>query len=312
MHARRTNAFMTVLMLIALAGLEGCGGRAPRPGTVLDEAMRAKRTAATFPAADEDYFHDMDGGVQFTKEEIQGRNMWMVWTGGNDRLWDVLSRESFGSLDFLKTLSSHPDAAVFPRHTVELSRARERTVLHEGDRSGSEPLRACGSTCGIRSASPIRSRTTTNTRACRSARAERQFQSAPTTARRRESWACGSSPTRTSTRRRGRRGTPSATTAIPSYYERADLVKPYRVGDVVRVLPRGPEPGEAAGQSGEAGVGEPQLECRRAVLLVGPRVRLEGAPTTRRASSTRRSTRRCPERSTPRSSRRTTSTTRAR
>ena len=34
--------------------------------------------------------------------------MWNVWTGGNDRLWDVLSRESLGSLDFLKTLSSHP------------------------------------------------------------------------------------------------------------------------------------------------------------------------------------------------------------
>ena len=34
--------------------------------------------------------------------------MWIVWTGGNDRLWDVLSRESFGSLDFLKTVSSHP------------------------------------------------------------------------------------------------------------------------------------------------------------------------------------------------------------
>src|SRR5262249_40252156 len=34
--------------------------------------------------------------------------MWNVWTGGNDRLWDILSVESFGSLDFLKTLSSHP------------------------------------------------------------------------------------------------------------------------------------------------------------------------------------------------------------
>jgi hypothetical protein len=34
--------------------------------------------------------------------------MWLVWTGGNDRLWDTLSRESLGSLDFLKTISSHP------------------------------------------------------------------------------------------------------------------------------------------------------------------------------------------------------------
>ena len=29
--------------------------------------------------------------------------MWMVWTGGNDRLWDVLLAQSLGSLDFLKT-----------------------------------------------------------------------------------------------------------------------------------------------------------------------------------------------------------------
>jgi hypothetical protein len=85
-----------------------CGERQPKPGTVLDEAMRASRTAASFPAADEDYFHDMDGALPLTKEEIQGRNKWIVWTGGNDRLWDVLSRESFGSLDFLKTVSSHP------------------------------------------------------------------------------------------------------------------------------------------------------------------------------------------------------------
>ena len=31
-------------------------------GRVQDEALRAKRTVASFPAADEDYFHDMDGG----------------------------------------------------------------------------------------------------------------------------------------------------------------------------------------------------------------------------------------------------------
>ncbi len=70
--------------------------------------MQAHRTAATFPAADEDYFHDMDGGVALTPDEVKGRDMWIVWTGGNDRLWDTLSATSFGALDFLKTLSSHP------------------------------------------------------------------------------------------------------------------------------------------------------------------------------------------------------------
>jgi hypothetical protein len=70
--------------------------------------LRAGRTAASFPAADEDYFRDMDGAVSLTREEVMGRNMWLVWTGGNDRFWDLASNISLGTLDFLKTLSSHP------------------------------------------------------------------------------------------------------------------------------------------------------------------------------------------------------------
>ncbi len=77
-------------------------------GHVLDEARRANRPAASMPAADEDYFHDMDGGLALTADEIKGRNTWLVWSGGNDRLWDSLSNATFGSLDFLKTLSSYP------------------------------------------------------------------------------------------------------------------------------------------------------------------------------------------------------------
>ena len=37
-----------------------------KSGEVQDEALRAGRAPATFPAADEDYFHDMDGGIQLT------------------------------------------------------------------------------------------------------------------------------------------------------------------------------------------------------------------------------------------------------
>jgi len=86
----------------------GCSAESPRPGTVDDEAKRAGRTAASFPAADEDYFHDMDGGITLGPAEIRGRNTWIVWTGGNDLLWDRMNSISFGALDFLKTLSSHP------------------------------------------------------------------------------------------------------------------------------------------------------------------------------------------------------------
>ena len=97
------------LWLVAvLAITAGCDGDKGHPGKVLDEAAKAKRPAESFKAAGEDYFKDMDGGIRFTPEEVKGRNMWIVWTGGNDRFWDAIGTEALGSLDFLKTLSSHP------------------------------------------------------------------------------------------------------------------------------------------------------------------------------------------------------------
>ncbi|MCC7157003.1 MAG: hypothetical protein IT161_20655 [Bryobacterales bacterium] len=78
------------------------------PGHVMDEAKTAGRDAASFPAADEDFFHDMDGGIKLTPDQVKGRNTWNVWTGGNDVMWDKLNVNSVGALDFLKILSSHP------------------------------------------------------------------------------------------------------------------------------------------------------------------------------------------------------------
>lgn len=98
--------------------------------TVDDEALEAGRDPESFPGADEDYFADMDYGVTKDPEAVQatlaefglevtpeeavaavarGRNNWNVWTAGNDKFWDYISRESLGSLDLLKTLSNHPD-----------------------------------------------------------------------------------------------------------------------------------------------------------------------------------------------------------
>jgi len=79
-----------------------------KAGQVQDEAMAAGRSAESLPGADEPYFHDMDGGIALTTEEEKGRNNWIVWSGGNDRLWDLLSSKSFGTLDLLKTISSAP------------------------------------------------------------------------------------------------------------------------------------------------------------------------------------------------------------
>ena len=111
-----SSTMKSVLVLLVLAALIGCAKlEQPQPGQVLDEARRAGRTVASFPAADDDYFGDMDGRIALTAEEIKGRNTWIVWTGGDDRLWDELSRASVGNLDFLKILSSHPRLPKFSR-----------------------------------------------------------------------------------------------------------------------------------------------------------------------------------------------------
>jgi hypothetical protein len=100
-----------LLALVAVAAVAGgilYAYSGPRSGSVLDEARLAQRTAASFTPADEDFFREVDGGIQLTPEEVKGRNTWLVWTGGNDRLWDRLINYSRGNFDLLKVLSSYP------------------------------------------------------------------------------------------------------------------------------------------------------------------------------------------------------------
>jgi hypothetical protein len=82
--------------------------RGAQPGEVLDEAKQAGRDGASFPHATEDYFRDMDGGIALTPEEVRGRNMWLVWSGGNDRFWTKMTDYTFGAFDLLKVVSTHP------------------------------------------------------------------------------------------------------------------------------------------------------------------------------------------------------------
>ncbi len=101
-----TLAPLLVLLVAGLAGLvAGCGRE--RAGHVLDEASKVGRAAESFPAAGEDYFRDMDGGIALGADEMKGRNTWIVWTGGNDRFWDTITVNSYGGFDLLKILSSH-------------------------------------------------------------------------------------------------------------------------------------------------------------------------------------------------------------
>jgi len=95
----RSN-WLSPLFFFCLIAFPGC--------VVVDEARLAHRDAASFPAADEDYYHDMDGAVPLTPAQVVGRNNWIVWTAGNDHLWDVLTEKSVGTFDLLKTISSYP------------------------------------------------------------------------------------------------------------------------------------------------------------------------------------------------------------
>ncbi len=111
-RSRRSFVCLCLIGLISI-GVVGCRRRGPMPGTVQDEAMRAGLKPEHFVRRTPDYFRDMDDNLVagkrpvFTQEEIEGRNMWLVWTGGNDRLWDRLTVDSIGTFDLLKTISSH-------------------------------------------------------------------------------------------------------------------------------------------------------------------------------------------------------------
>src|SRR6516165_627643 len=75
----------------------------------LDEAQQAGRDATSFPQSkDREYFRLMDNGAPVSEEEAQGRNMWILWTGGNDRFWDRVTRDSLATFDLLKIITSHP------------------------------------------------------------------------------------------------------------------------------------------------------------------------------------------------------------
>jgi len=129
---KKTWLWLVVVVIIVFLGLViWAHMRAqlpPLPNTQQDEAMKAGRDAKSMPGADEDYYADMDYGFTKDPEAVRaavepyihgvkpadavklvaiGRNNWIVWTGGNDRLWDKLNASSVGNLDLLKVISNH-------------------------------------------------------------------------------------------------------------------------------------------------------------------------------------------------------------
>ena len=127
---RRTILILVGLLVLGVVVFVGIG---PQPGHVQDEAMRAGVPASSFEAAADHYFDGMDPGVKLSEAEIKGRNMWLVWTGGNDRFWDTIIKNSFGTFDLLKTISSAPGLALQPRQSLEIFRHRQRALLRQAD-----------------------------------------------------------------------------------------------------------------------------------------------------------------------------------
>ena len=88
----------TAWWVLGVVLLASCS-RGPQPGAVLDEAKQAGRDGASFKHSADDYFHDMDGGMPLTPAEVKGRNSWIVWSAGNDVMWDKLAVTSVGALE---------------------------------------------------------------------------------------------------------------------------------------------------------------------------------------------------------------------
>ena len=67
---KRVLKFITVVLIIVAAVALFHWWQRPKSGEVKDEALLAGVNADYFKAADVDYFHDMDGGVKLTTDEI--------------------------------------------------------------------------------------------------------------------------------------------------------------------------------------------------------------------------------------------------
>jgi len=107
---RRLRALAVVLALLAMAASVVLWWRSrPAPGRTPDEAAAAAFNGFIAPV--EDYFQAMDGRANLTVNQVQGRNLWMVHSGGNDRFWDALARDTGGAFDLLKVVSSYDPEA---------------------------------------------------------------------------------------------------------------------------------------------------------------------------------------------------------
>ena len=245
------------------------------------------------------------------RDEIKGRNMWIVWTGGNDRFWDAMTSQH------LRHLRSAEDRCRRIRR-LKYSRDNRWNYLglvnepcFEGRPARTRTASACGSTCGDPDCPPDPFADDDEIpRRRRSARAARRSRSARTTAIRPASSGCGCFPTRISTRPRRSAGTPSAIYNDPDLLQRrrtwsGRIASACRAASATSARTR-----SIRRRTRKPAMGEPELDVGAQYFWVDRIFAVERA--TRRTSSSSSFTPRGPARSTPRWSRPTTSTIRAR
>jgi hypothetical protein len=91
-----------VLVIFAIAFVF----QAFRSAAVPDAAKAAGKTSADFPQTVSPVFNEMDGRLLLTQDEIKGRNTWILWTAGDQTMWDRLAQHGLGTADLLKTIDS--------------------------------------------------------------------------------------------------------------------------------------------------------------------------------------------------------------
>ena len=99
--------------IVAIAGLAVAAWFLRPCHDVVDSAKRAGKTAADFPQSASPVFAAMDGGISLSADEVKGRNTWLLWTAGDQDLWDYLAGHSVGTADLLKTIDSRRRASRF-------------------------------------------------------------------------------------------------------------------------------------------------------------------------------------------------------
>jgi hypothetical protein len=120
----KSSSYPGWLFSAAMAAVCSCLGlTSVTAADIVDEAKAQGKTPADFPADDYDYYRDMDmrpdgtadasgnstlKPLDLTKDEIKGRNTWMMWCGGNETFWDYLSTHSYGFMDLLKLCDFGP------------------------------------------------------------------------------------------------------------------------------------------------------------------------------------------------------------